>query len=80
MAPRERITVELDPDVAAILRQHAAAAHVREGEILDRAVRAYDLRALLLRLQRQSELDEDGAMSLARAELKASRAARHASD
>ena len=55
MAMRERVSVDLDAEVAAILRKHAAEAHVSEGEILDRAVRAYDLRALLAGLQAKSE-------------------------
>ena len=78
MAARERVNVDLDTEVAAILRKHAAEAHVSEGEILDRALRAYDLRALLARLQAQSDLDEEQAMGLAREELKAARAARRA--
>jgi hypothetical protein len=78
MATRERVNVELDAEVAVILRKHAAEAHVSEGEILDRAIRAFDLRALLARLQAQSELDEDRAMALAREELKAARAVRAA--
>jgi hypothetical protein len=78
MATRERVNVELDAEVAAILRKHAAEAHVSEGEILDRAIRAFDLRALLARLQVQSDLDEDRAMTLAREELQAARAARRA--
>jgi hypothetical protein len=76
MATRERVSVDLDAEVAAILRKHAADAHVTEGEILDRAVRAYDLRALLARLQAKSDLDDDQAITLARDELKAARAAR----
>ena len=78
MATRERVNVDLDAEVAAILRKHAAEAHVSEGEILDRAVRAYDLRALLARLQAKSDLDEDQAMAFAREELKAARTARRA--
>jgi len=78
MATRERVSVDLDAEVAAILRKYAADAHVSEGEIIDRAVRAMDLRALLVRLQANSELDEDQAMTLAREELKAVRAARRA--
>lgn len=78
MATRERVNVDLDAEVAAILRKHAAEARVSEGEILDRAVRAYDLRALLSRLQAQSDLDDDQAMALAREELKAARMARRA--
>lgn len=78
MATRERVNVDLDVEVAAILRKHAAELHVSEGEILDRALRAYDLRALLARLQTKSDLDEDQAMALARDELKAARTARRA--
>ena len=78
MATRERLNVDVDAEVAAILRKHAAEAHVSEGEILDRAVRAYDLRALLARLQAKSTLDDDHAIALAREELKAAREARRA--
>lgn len=72
------MSVDLDAEVAAILRKHAEEAHLSEGEILDRALRAYDLRALLARLQAQSDLDDDEAMALAREELKAVRSARRA--
>ncbi|HEX4281809.1 MAG TPA: hypothetical protein VHZ27_13655 [Solirubrobacteraceae bacterium] len=41
-------------------------------------MRAYDLRALLARLQAKSDLDDDQAMALAREELKAAQAARRA--
>ena len=78
MATRERVSVDLDTEVAAILRKHAAEAHATEGEIIDRAVRAYDLRALLRRLQAASELDGDQAMAVAREELKGARSARRA--
>jgi hypothetical protein len=39
MTTRERVSVDLDTEVTAILRTHAAEAD--EGEIIDRAVRAY---------------------------------------
>ena len=55
MATRERVS-DLDAEVAAILRRHAAETDVPEGEIVDRAVRAYDLRALLARFQMESDL------------------------
>lgn len=80
MATREQLNVDVDADVAAIIHRHAAEAHVSEGEILDRAVRAYDLRALLAALQARSDLDDDQAMALAREELRAVRAARRSSD
>jgi len=78
MASRQRITVDLDAEVAAILRKHAAESPVSEGEILDRAVRAYDIRALLARLRATSDLDEEQAMAFAREELRAVRTARRA--
>jgi hypothetical protein len=80
MATREHVTVDLDAEVAAILRKHATEARVSEGEILDRAIRAYDLRELLGHLQTKSDLSENEAMALAREELKAARAARHTTD
>ncbi len=78
MASRQRITIDLDSEVAAILRTHAAESQVSEGEILDRAVRAYDIRALLARLRANSDLDEEQAMALAHQELRAVRTARRA--
>jgi hypothetical protein len=47
VAARQHVSIDLDADVAAILRVHAKHAHVSEGEIVDRAIRAYDLRSLL---------------------------------
>lgn len=78
MAARERVDMELDPEVVAILRRYAAEAQVSESEIVERAVRAYDLRSLLAQLRARSDLDEDQAMALVRNELKAARAERDA--
>ena len=47
MPEREAVTVELDVEVATMLREHAAAENVSEGEIVERALRAADLRALV---------------------------------
>jgi len=47
-----------------------------KGEIVDRAVRADDLRALLADLQARRHRYEDQAMALACEELKAARTAR----
>jgi hypothetical protein len=71
------MSIELDAEVAAILRAHASEAHLAEGEIVDRAIRAYDLRSLIARVRERSDLDEDQAMALAREELRAARAERH---
>ena len=78
MAARQHVSIDLDADVAAILRAHAAEAHLSEGEIVDRAIRAYDLRSLLAQIRERSDLDEDEAIALAREELKAARAERDA--
>ena len=73
MAARQQLSIDLDAEVAAILRAHAAETHLSEGEIIDRAIRAYDLRSLLAQIRERSDLDEDQALALAREELKAAR-------
>jgi hypothetical protein len=77
-APRQRVNVDLDTEVASILRSHAAEAHVSEGEIVDRAIRAYDLRSLVVRIRARSDLTEDAAIALVREELRTARALRDA--
>ena len=72
------MNIDLDAEVASILRTHAAEAHVSEGEIVDRAIRAYDLRSLVARIRERSDMDEDQAMALVREELQAARAERDA--
>jgi hypothetical protein len=74
---RQQVNVDLDAEVASIC-SHAAEAHVSEGEIVDRAIRAYDLRSLVARIRSRSDLDEDAAMALVREELHAARAERDA--
>jgi hypothetical protein len=76
MAARQQLSIDLDAEVAAILRAHAAETHLSEGEIIDRAIRAYDLRSLLAKIRERSDLDEDQALPLAREELEAARAER----
>ena len=71
------MNIDLDVEVAAILRAHAAQVGLSEGEIVDRAIRAYDLRSLIARVRERSDLDEDQAMALVREELRAARAERH---
>jgi len=78
MASREHLSVDLDAEVGSILRSYAAEAHVTEGEIVDRAIRAYDLRSLVARIRARSDLDEEAAMVLVREELHAVRAERDA--
>jgi hypothetical protein len=75
---RQRVILDLDQDVAALLATCAADAHVSEGEIVARAVRAMDLRALVARIRERSDLDEDEAMRLVQEELRAARAERAA--
>lgn len=44
--------------------------------MVERALRAFDLRTLLKRIRERSDLDEDAAMRLATEELRAARAER----
>ncbi len=76
MAARQQLSIDLDAEVAAILRAHAAETHLSEGQIIDRAIRAYDLRSLLAQIREHSDLDEDQALVLAREELEAARTER----
>lgn len=78
MAARQQVNIDLDAEVVSILRTHAAEAHVSEGEVVDRAIRAYDLRSLVARIRERSDMDEDQAMALVREELQAARAERDA--
>jgi hypothetical protein len=75
---RQRVILDLDQEVAALLAACAADAQVSEGEIVERAVRAMDLRALVARIRERSDLDEDEAIELVQAELRAARAERAA--
>jgi hypothetical protein len=74
MTRREHVSVELDAEVASLLRAQAAEAHVSEGTIVERALRVSDLRSLVAQIRSRSDLDEDAAMLLVREELKAARA------
>jgi hypothetical protein len=64
MPEREVVAVGLDVELAAMLRERAAAGHVSEGEIVERALQAADLRALVSRIRARSELDQDAAIRL----------------
>jgi len=74
VASRERISVELDTEVVSRLRAQAVEANVSEGEIVERALRVADLRALVGQIRSRSDLDEEASMKLVREELKAARA------
>lgn len=74
MADREILSIELGAEVASWLRAQAADAQVTKGEIVERALRAADLRALAARVRSRSDLDEDAAMRLVREELTGARA------
>ncbi len=75
---RQQVILDLDQEVAALLAACAADAKVSEGEIVERAVRSMDLRALVARIRDRSDLDEDAAMQLVGEELRAARAERAA--
>jgi HEPN domain-containing protein len=76
MAARQQLTIDLNAEVAAILRAHAAETHLSQGEIIDRAMRTHDLRSLLAQIRKRCDLDEDQALAFARKELEAARAER----
>ena len=78
MAARRSVNIELDPEVATILHAAAVDANLSEGEIVDQAIRAYDLRALTARIRARSDLDEDAALALVNRELHQGRAERRA--
>jgi hypothetical protein len=73
VASREWISVELDAELLSRLRAQAADANVSEGEIVERALRVVDLRALVAQIRIRSDLDADAAAELAREELRAAR-------
>jgi len=76
VASRERISVELDSELVLRLRAQALEAHVTEGEIVERALRMADLRALVGQIRSRSDLDEETSRKLVREELKAARVER----
>jgi hypothetical protein len=73
VASRERIAVELDAELLSRLRAQAADANVSESEIVERALRVADLRALVAQIRSRSDLDAEAAAELAREELRAAR-------
>ena len=74
MASRKRISVELDTELLSRLRAQAADANVSEGEIVERALRVADLRALIAQIRSHSDLDAEASAQLVREELRAARA------
>lgn len=89
---RKKTTVYVDADVLTATKVLAAARQGSESQVVEDALRAYlgtaesraagaDLRALMERVARRADLDDTGiddeaAMDLAVAEVKAERAAR----
>lgn len=76
MHDRESVTLDLDPEVAELLREHADAEGVTEGEIVERAVRVLDIRAVAADIRSRSDLDEDAVTAFAVDAVKAVRAER----
>ena len=76
MASRDWISVELDTELVLRLRTQALEANVSEGDIVERALRVADLRALVGQIRSRSDLDEETSVKLLREELKAARAER----
>lgn len=75
---RRQVTLELDQEIADLLAASAADARVSEGQLVERALRAVDLRVLVERIRGRSDLDEDAAIKLVNDELRAARAERAA--
>ena len=73
-----RVSFDIDDDLAALLSATAADAKLSESEVVERALRAMDLRALVARIRSRSDLDEDAAAQLVAEELAAARAERAA--
>lgn len=76
MAARTNVAVDIDPEVASLLRERAADANVTAGEIVEQALRAFDLRSLVGQIRRRSDVDEDAASEIVAGELRAVRAER----
>jgi hypothetical protein len=70
VASRQRISVNSTPELLSRLR---AQANVSEGEIVERALRVADLRALVAQTCSRSDLDAEAATQLVREELEAAR-------
>lgn len=70
---RQQVIVGLDREVAVWLETCAADPQVSEGKIVERPLRATDLRALVARIRARSDLDKDGVMRVAGDELRAAR-------
>jgi hypothetical protein len=73
-----RVSFDIDDDLAALLTATAADAKLSESEVVERALRAMDLRVLVARIRSRSDLDEDAAVQLVAEELAAARAERAA--
>jgi hypothetical protein len=74
MASRQRISVKLDTELLSGLRAQAAEANVSEGEIVERALRVADLRALIAQVRSRSDLDAEASTQLVLEELNTARA------
>ncbi len=80
MASRTTIQLQLDHEVASLLQARAAEANLGEEEIVERALRAFDLRVLFGEIRARSDLDEDAAAKLVAEELKTAHAERGGAD
>lgn len=85
---RRKTTVYLDADVLTATKVLAAARERSESQVVEDALRAYlktsdvevaraDLRALMDRLARRGDLDDEAAMAVAVEQVRSVRADRH---
>jgi len=70
---RQQVILGFDREVAVLLATCAADAQVSDGKIVERPLRATDLRARVARLRDRSDFDKDGVMRVVGDELRAAR-------
>ena len=73
VASRQRISVNSTRNFSRGYVPTTAEANVSEGEIVERALRVADLRALVAQTRSRSDLDAEAATQLVREELEAAR-------
>jgi phage baseplate assembly protein W len=62
--PREQVIIDLDAEVASLLHLCAAERHVSEGELVARALRAYEPRLTPAAVRVVGDFEDDEVMEL----------------
>jgi predicted transcriptional regulator len=76
MAAREPITLELDPEIVSLAREHAAASGRSEADVFEDAVGAYVALETVERVRARLGLSAEEGDRVAYGELRAARAER----